>query len=124
MLLALGHHCLIQDSNIFRLSVYTCKYVLDHGLDCNSLVYVTMLTISHTLAVRLPLSIFSKPRASTQFAMFPSTSCLASIRAVDPVEQALLTYTVYCACMQHIYACTLLHLVLVYVKHNIYSRNV
>jgi hypothetical protein len=38
-----------------------------------------------------PFSIFSKPRASAQSAMPPSTSCLAMNSAVEPVEQLLLT---------------------------------
>lgn len=45
-----------------------------------------------TLAMREPFSIFSKPSAITQFALAPSTSCLASIRAEEPVEQALFTW--------------------------------
>lgn len=75
----------------------------------------TQLAI-HTLAVRLPLSIFSKPRASTQLAMFPSTSCLASIRAVDPVEHALLTYSVKVLCVRTHYNKIHMHYASVHYK--------
>lgn len=44
-----------------------------------------------TLDDKEPLSIFSKPSANTQFALPDSTICLAIKRAVDPVEQLLLT---------------------------------
>jgi hypothetical protein len=51
-----------------------------------------VIAITLTLLERLPFSIFSNPRASTHSAECPSTSRLASSRAVDPVEQALLTW--------------------------------
>lgn len=38
-----------------------------------------------------PRSIFSKPRARTHSALPDSIICLAKYRAVDPVEQLLLT---------------------------------
>ena len=44
-----------------------------------------------TLAVNEPRSIFSKPTAKTQSLLPVSISCLAKIRAVEPVEQLLLT---------------------------------
>jgi hypothetical protein len=44
-----------------------------------------------TLAERLPLSIFSKPTANTHSCFPDSTNSLASNKAVEPVEQLLLT---------------------------------
>src|SRR5580658_9587683 len=49
------------------------------------------LSRSSHLDPRAPFSIFSKPSARAHSTAPPSTACLASISAVDPVEQLLFT---------------------------------
>ncbi len=51
----------------------------------------TGLSRSSHFEPRAPFSIFSKPRASAHSIVPPATACFASMSAVDPVEQLLLT---------------------------------
>ncbi len=49
---------------------------------------------SMNFSPREPFSIFSKPTASMQSAMPPAMSWRARYKALDPVEQLLLTLTI------------------------------